>query len=429
MQNENSVTSGTTGASSPRGVFKSLVPGLRKALAEEGYVTPTPIQTQCIPPLLLGRDVLGVAQTGTGKTAAFALPLLQHMAKNSKPRKRGRPRALVLAPTRELANQINESFKVYGRHMASKTAVVYGGVRQNPQVRDLSKGPEVLIATPGRLLDLMGQGFANLGSVECFILDEVDRMLDMGFINDIRKIIGKIPRERQTMFFSATMAGKMKPLADSMLNNPVEVRITPEKPTVDGVEQKVFFVSRYDKDDLLGHILADPSVSKAIVFTQMKHTANKVVQKLSKSGVRGVAIHGNKSQAARTKSLEGFKSDKYDVLVATDVAARGLDVDSISHVINYDLPVEAETYVHRIGRTARAGAMGDAISFCCRDDRMYLRDIERLLGKDVPVDIEQPYHSETVRLSRDMPAKTPNRGGRSSGGSGGSYRSRSRRRR
>lgn len=403
-------------AKAPRGVFKSLIPGLRKALEAEGYVTPTPVQTQCIPPLLRGRDILGTAQTGTGKTAAFALPLLQYLTQNAAQRKPGTPRALILAPTRELAAQIAESMNTYGRFLAVRTVIVFGGVKQGSQVTNLKRGVDVLVATPGRLLDLMGQGFIDLGKVETLVLDEVDRMLDMGFIPDIRKILAKIPRDRQTMFFSATMASSMKPLADSMLRDPVEVRIEPEKPTIDSIEQRVFYVSKYDKDDLLVSILADPSVSKAIVFTQMKHTANKVAKKLAKGGIRGTAIHGNKSQNARTHSLEGFKSNRYSVLVATDVAARGLDVDAVTHVINYDMPAEAETYIHRIGRTARAGAGGDAISFCSRADKASLRDIEKLLGKTVPVHTEHPYHSDAVRDSVFIPDKP----------SGGSYRRRRR---
>lgn len=399
-------------AKSPRGVFKSLIPGIRRALEAEGYVTPTPVQTQCIPPLLNGRDVLGTAQTGTGKTAAFALPMLQHLSKNSVPRKPGTPRVLILAPTRELAAQIAESTKVYGQFLAVRTVIVFGGVKQGSQVTNLKKGVDVLVATPGRLLDLMGQGFINLSGVEIFILDEVDRMLDMGFIPDIRRILSKIPSKRQTMFFSATMAGNMKPLADSMLHNPVEVRIEPEKPAVDSIEQRVFYVSKYDKDDLLVSILEDPSVSKAIVFTQMKHTANKVAKRLAKGGIRGTAIHGNKSQNARTRSLEGFKSNRYDVLVATDVAARGLDVDSVTHVINYDLPAEAETYIHRIGRTARAGAGGDAISLCTRGDRGNLRDIEKLLGTTVKVNMDHPYHSEAAQRAVVVPESSPGRNNR-----------------
>lgn len=396
-------------AKSPRGVFKSLIPGIRKALEAEGYVTPTPVQTQCIPALLQGRDVLGTAQTGTGKTAAFALPTLQYISKNAAPRKPGTPRVLILAPTRELAAQIAESFNVYGQFLAVRTVIIFGGVKQGSQVTNLKKGVDVLVATPGRLLDLMGQGFVNLGGVETFILDEVDRMLDMGFIPDIRRILAKLPTERQTMFFSATMAGSMKPLADSMLNNPVEVRIEPEKPAVDSIEQRVFYVSKYDKDDLLVSILEDPAVCKAIVFTQMKHTANKLAKRLAKGGIRGTAIHGNKSQNARTQSLEGFKSNRYDVLVATDVAARGLDVDSVTHVINYDLPAEAETYIHRIGRTARAGAGGDAISLCTRGDRGNLRDIEKLLGKTVPVHMDHPFHSEAAQTAVVVPETSPGR--------------------
>ncbi|MCK4807871.1 MAG: DEAD/DEAH box helicase, partial [Candidatus Aegiribacteria sp.] len=388
----------------PKGIFGTLIPELQRALAAEGYTTPTPIQEQCIPHLLKGKDLLGVAQTGTGKTAAFALPLLQRLyGSNHRPRM-GTPRALILAPTRELAAQIGESIRTYGRFLNLRHSVIFGGVKQFHQVKALNKGIDILVATPGRLLDLMQQGFIHLNEVEVFILDEGDRMLDMGFIPDIKKIMSKIPAERQTLFFSATMPPKMVNLARTMVRNPIKITITPDQPVVESIAQKVLFVGKKNKDALLVSLLRDPKVYKALVFTQMKHTANRVVQKLSARGIPGAAIHGNKSQASRTRVLDDFKRGRFQVLVATDVAARGLDVDNITHVINYDLPMESETYVHRIGRTARAGANGSAISFCCAEDRAYLREIERLLGKPVPTEMEHPYHCyEAVRSSLPAP--------------------------
>ena len=388
----------------PRGVFSALIPELQRAVAAEGYVTPTPIQEQCIPQLLDGRDLMGTAQTGTGKTAAFALPLLQRLAANQRRPQKGAPRALILAPTRELAAQIAESFQTYGRFLRLRHTVVFGGVNQFHQVKALNRGVDILVATPGRLLDLMQQGFIHLNEVEVFILDEVDRMLDMGFIPDIKKVLSRIPAERQTLFFSATMPPTIVKLAHTMVSNPVRVSIAPDKPAVERIDQKVLFVGKRNKDALLVSLLSDPQVNKALIFTQMKHAANRVAQKLDAAGIQGTAIHGNKSQAARTKALDGFKRGQFRVLVATDVAARGLDVDDITHVINYDLPVEAETYVHRIGRTARAGADGDAISFCCAEDRAYLREIERLLGQPVPAEMEHAYHcDEAFRSSQPAP--------------------------
>ena len=387
----------------PEGAFAALIPEIQRAVAAEGYTTPTPIQEKCIPHLLEGRDVLGYAQTGTGKTAAFTLPLLQRLAADSRPPRKGAPRALILAPTRELAAQIAESIRTYGRFLRLSHTVIYGGVNQNPQVRALRRRVDILVATPGRLLDLMQQGFIRLDEVEVFILDEGDRMLDMGFMPDIKRILDKIPPRRQTLFFSATMSSKMVDVARPMVDNPVRVTITPDKPAVERITQKVLFVGKKDKDALLLSVLSDPAAHKVLVFTQMKHAANRVVQKLDSAGIRSNAIHGNKSQDARTKALASFKRGRCRVLVATDVAARGLDVDDITHVINYDLPMEAETYVHRIGRTARAGAAGDAISFCSAEDRAYLRAIERLLGKSVPQDMEHEYHCDEAFRSR-MPA-------------------------
>lgn len=389
-----------------RGVFGALIPEIQRAVAAEGYVTPTPIQEQCIPHLLEGRDLLGSAQTGTGKTAAFALPLLQRLSGRSHRPRKGTPRALILAPTRELAAQIEESIRTYGRFLRLRHTVIFGGVNQVNQVKALNRGVDILVATPGRLLDLMQQGFIHLNEVEVFILDEVDRMLDMGFIPDIKRVLSKLPAERQTLFFSATMVPKIMELAYTMVRNPVRVAIEPDKPTLDSIAQKVLFVGKRNKDALLVSLLGDPTINKALIFTQMKHAANKVAEKLCAAGIHGTAIHGNKSQAARTRALDGFRQGRYRVLVATDVAARGLDVDDITHVINYDLPAEAETYVHRIGRTARAGANGDAISFCCAEDRAYLREIERLLGRPVPAEMEHAYHSDEAFRSTQSVAKT-----------------------
>ncbi len=393
-----------------RGAFRALIPNLQRSVAAEGYVTPTPIQEQCIQHLLDGRDLLGTAQTGTGKTAAFVLPLLQRLAGTPRKVREGTPRALILAPTRELAAQIRESIETYGRFLRISSTVVFGGVNQCGQVKALSRGVDILAATPGRLLDLMQQGFIHLNEVEVFILDEVDRMLDMGFMPDIKRVLARIPARRQTLFFSATMPPDMEALARTMVRNPVRVSIAPEKPTVERIVQKVLFVGKKKKDALLASLLRNSRISKALVFTQMKHTANRVVKKLSNAGIQGAAIHGNKSQSARTQALDGFKQGRFRVLVATDVAARGLDVDDITDVINYDLPVEAETYVHRIGRTARAGAGGNAISFCCAEDRAYLREIERLLGNPVPREMKHAYHSDEAFRS-NLPAPKRSGGG------------------
>jgi len=395
----------------PKGAFGDLIPELQKAVTADGYVTPTPIQEQCIPHLLEGHDLLGCAQTGTGKTAAFALPLLQRLSGEYPRPRKGTPRALILAPTRELAAQIGDSIRTYGRFLFLKHTVIYGGVNQARQVKDLNRGVDILVATPGRLLDLTEQGYIHLNEVEVFILDEGDRMLDMGFIPDIKRVLQLVPADRQTLFFSATMAPKMVRLAHTMVNNPVRVTIKPEQPTLDTIAQKVLFVGKKNKDALLVSMLSTPQINKAIIFTQMKHSANRVAQKLNDAGIVGTAIHGNKSQSMRTKALDGFKKGRFRVLVATDVAARGLDVDDITHVINYDLPVEAETYVHRIGRTARAGASGDAISFCCAEDRAYLRDIERLLGEPVPAQMDHAYHCDDAFHSSQSAPKNFGRGG------------------
>jgi len=396
------------------GAFSELIPEIQRAIAAEGYAAPTPIQDKCIPPLLHGRDILGTAQTGTGKTAAFALPLLQRLAKHPRRVDQGTPRALILAPTRELAAQIGASIGTYGRFLRFRHTVIFGGVSQHGQVKALSRGVEILVATPGRLLDLVQQGFIHLEAVEVFILDEVDRMLDMGFLPDIKRVLARVPDRRQTLFFSATLPPKMETLAHSMVRNPVRVSITPEKPAVERIAQKVMFVGKAHKDALLVSLLDDQQVNKALIFTRMKYAANRVAKKLSTAGIEGAVIHGNKSQGARTRALDGFRRGQFRVLVATDVAARGLDVDDITHVINYDLPMEAETYVHRIGRTARAGAGGDAISFCTAEDRANLREIERLLGKPVPAEMEHLYHSDEAFRS-SQPALKPNNRERSRG--------------
>jgi ATP-dependent RNA helicase RhlE len=405
-----------TESSSPGGVFSELIPELRRALADTGYSVPTPVQSQCIPPLAAGRDLLGSAQTGTGKTAAFTLPLLQYVARNPRPPLRRTPRVLILAPTRELAAQIGESIRVYSSHLKISHTVVFGGVGQGPQERAMNRGVDFLVATPGRLLDLMGQGIINLREVEAFVLDEADRMLDMGFIRDIRKVIEQLPAKRQTLFFSATLSQEIVSLSKSMLRDPVRVTIAPEQPTVERIAQKVMFVDKGHKDALLVSLLSDSKVDKVIVFVQMKHVANKVADRLTKSGITAVAIHGNKSQGARTNALKGFKAGRVRVLVATDIAARGIDVDGITHVINYHLPIEAETYVHRIGRTARAGADGDAVSFCSASERDQLRDIERVIRKSIPVDDSHAHHSESAANAVGAEARPEPRGGQRGGG-------------
>jgi ATP-dependent RNA helicase RhlE len=373
----------------------NLIEPIQRAVREEGYTYPTPIQEAAIPSLLEGRDLLGCAQTGTGKTAAFALPIIQRLHLSPRKAEPRCARVLVLTPTRELAAQIHESFKVYGKHLGLKRAVVFGGVGQYPQVKALSRGVDVLVATPGRLLDLMSQKHLRLDRLEVFVLDEADRMLDMGFINDIRRVIAALPKKRHSLFFSATMPPEILRLADTMVIDPVKVEVTPSATTVERIDQKVMFVSRKDKRDLLEHVLKDTEVSRALVFTRTKAGANKVVRQLERARVQADAIHGNKSQTSRTKALEDFRRGKIRVLVATDIAARGIDVDGITHVINYDMPNIPDSYVHRIGRTARAGADGIAISFCDNEERAYLKDIQRLIRANVPVSEDHPWHIPT----------------------------------
>jgi ATP-dependent RNA helicase RhlE len=366
-----------------------LTPPLLRALAEEGYRQPTPIQLEAIPHVLAGKDLLGCAQTGTGKTAAFALPILQRLSRNLGPKRRG-ARVLVLVPTRELAVQVAESFSTYGRHLSLSTTMIFGGVGQGNQVAALRRGVDTVVATPGRLLDLMEQGHVYLQDVETLVLDEADRMLDMGFINPIRRIISKLPARRQNLLFSATMPAPIASLADSILRNPAKVAVNPVASTVQAITQRVLFVEREDKRPLLREILRDPAMTRVLVFTRTKHGADRVTRDLEKASVRAEAIHGNKSQGARQKALASFRAGRIRVLVATDIAARGIDVDGVSHVINFELPNEPESYVHRIGRTARAGAKGVALSFCDRDERAYLRDIERLTRERIEVVSNHP---------------------------------------
>ena len=358
----------------------NLIPALLNAIKEQGYTVPSPIQEQAIPPLLEGRDLIGCAQTGTGKTAAFALPILQNLAE-----KGGKGiRALILTPTRELAVQIYDSFKDYGVHLWLKSTVVYGGVRQGTQVRALEKGVDILIATPGRLTDLMNQGFIDLSHVETFVLDEADRMLDMGFINDIRKVQKSLPEERQTLLFSATMPTEIEHLAHSMLRDPVTIKVSPVTSTVEAINQWVYYVDKDNKKLLLRQIIKDPSMKNALVFTRTKHGADRVVKELAAGGIQAVAIHGDKRQGARQEALFRFKSGMVKVLVATDIAARGIDVPLLSHVINYNVPEEAETYIHRIGRTGRAGSGGHAITLCCYDELSHMQAVERVIKKQLP---------------------------------------------
>ena len=400
-----------------RGAFTKLISELQKAVSDQGYHTPTPIQEQVIAHQLDGRDLIGCAQTGTGKTAAFILPILQYLEKNPQPRVSRKNRALVLAPTRELAAQIGDSIKNYGRYLKISHVVIFGGVSQSPQVRAMARGVDILVATPGRLLDLMNQHHIQLNNTEIFVLDEADRMLDMGFIHDVKRIITKIPKKRQTLFFSATMDPEVVKLSEKIVDNAVFVSVTPDKPAVERIVQKVFFVDKNHKDDLLAQLLEAKHWNRVLVFVQMKHSADKVVKQLQSLKISAVAIHGNKSQGARTGALAKFKLGEIRVLVATDIAARGIDVDSISHVINYDLPNTPDTYIHRIGRTARAGAEGDAVSFCSASERDGLRAIEKMLRLTIPTKRDNSFYSKeadqaTGAAARPLPRVT--RGSRGS---------------
>ena len=378
-------------------VFGKLDQKLQHAVADAGYRTPTPIQEQAMPYLFEGRDLIGIAQTGTGKTAAFMLAILNHLWRVRRPRHIGHPRALVLSPTRELAAQTAENVRKYSKYCQLPFACVFGGVSQYGQVKDIKKGAETVIACPGRLIDLMTQGILYLDQVECFVLDEADRMLDMGFLPDIKRIISKLPKARQSLFFSATMSPAISKLAGELVQDPVQVTISPETPTVDKINQKVMFVEKACKDSLLIHLLkTHPEWTKVIVFTKMRHGADRVVKKLLRENVRCAAIHSDKTQGQRTRALDGFRHGEVRVLVATDIASRGIDVPDVSCVINMELPLETESYVHRIGRTARAGESGAAISFVTGEERAQLKAVERFIRKTIRVDRDQPYHSDAV---------------------------------
>ncbi|HEY5511364.1 MAG TPA: DEAD/DEAH box helicase [Prolixibacteraceae bacterium] len=385
-------------------LFRSLniIEPILKAVEEEGYTIPTPIQAEAIPIILQGTDLLGCAQTGTGKTAAFAIPILQLLSSNSIPGRKRKIRSLIVTPTRELAIQIEESFKAYGRHTGLTCTVVFGGVGQKPQTDALRNGVDILVATPGRLLDLMNQGFITLRDVEIFVLDEADRMLDMGFIHDVKKLLTALPKTRQSLFFSATMPPDIVKLAKTILNNPIKVSVTPDSSVVEIIQQSLYFVDKGNKSALLLEILKDQKIKTALVFTRTKHGANLVVKTLLKHNISAEAIHGNKAQSARQRALSNFKDQTTRILVATDIAARGIDVDDLQYVINYEIPNIPETYVHRIGRTGRAGAEGTAFSFCDAEEKEYLRDIEKLIGRKIPV-TENPMFP----LLDHNPVKTP----------------------
>jgi ATP-dependent RNA helicase RhlE len=413
-----------------------------KALQTEGYSTPTPIQEQSIPIVLKGYDLIGLAQTGTGKTAAFALPILDILHEDNRNQKGYKHiRTLILTPTRELASQIGDSFAAYGRHTGLKHEVIFGGVSQVPQVQSLRIGTDILIATPGRLLDLMNQGYVHLDYLEIFVLDEADRMLDMGFIHDVKKVIKVLPVDRQTLFFSATMPNEVSSLAESILYKPERVEVTPVSSTAETVDQSIYYVNGKDKIDLLVHVINEQKIQRTLVFARTKHGADKLAKNLKKAGIRADAIHGDKSQGARQAALSSFKEGKLKVLVATDIAARGIDVDNLTHVINYDLPNVPESYVHRIGRTGRAGASGIALSFVNGEERAYLKDIQKLINKQIPT-VSHPYEDTSGYIASEPKSQDRrnggggsrnrggggaggNRGGGARGGSGGGNRPRS----
>lgn len=409
-----------------------LIEPIRRALADENYEVPTPIQAQTIPAALDGDDILGCAQTGTGKTAAFALPILDYLGRMNERAIPNRPLALVLAPTRELAIQIGDSFEAYGRYLKLKIALIFGGVKQGAQVRALDRGAHVLVATPGRLLDLMEQGYIKLDELEIFVLDEADRMMDMGFLPDLKRIIRELPRDRQSLFFSATVPPKIRDLSQSLLIDPVSVNVTPKKKSVSLIDQQLMYVDRSEKIQTLVDIFRDQHVDQAIVFTRTKRGANMVMQRLERKRISAAAIHGNKSQNARQRALLAFRENRVQVLVATDVAARGIDIEGVTHVINYDVPTDPESYVHRIGRTGRAGAEGVAITLCTTDERSELRDIERLIGTKIPLGEGQKEPTGPIVKKKKVPrgggggrrASTPRnqRGGGGAGTSRGSRR-------
>lgn len=392
----------------------SLNTAILRALSEEGYQRPTEIQQSAIPVLLAGNDLLGTAQTGTGKTAAFSLPILHMLDERKRSATRTSSkhiRSLILTPTRELALQIETSLRTYGRHLSIRTAVILGGVPEGSQIRALRDNPDILVATPGRLLDLMNQGYVRLDKIEMFVLDEADRMLDMGFVHDVRRIVSKLPESRQTMFFSATLSKEISELASSMLKNPTRVEITPSASVSMNITQKVLFVEQSDKRDLLNNVLKDKTIQRVLVFTRTKHRANRIMQQIAKHGISADVIHSNKSQNARQRALAAFDSGKVKVLVATDIVARGIDVEGISHVINYELPNDPESYVHRIGRTARAGAVGTALSFCDADEVAILKSIEKMTKCPLTAVVDHPFHSTTIaalhRRSENMISVRP----------------------
>jgi ATP-dependent RNA helicase RhlE len=393
----------------------NLIEPILKSLKEEGYTIPTPVQMQAIPIVLEGKDLIGCAQTGTGKTAAFAVPILQLLSKNKTFDRKKKIRSLIVTPTRELAIQIEESFRAYGRYTGLTCTVVFGGVNQNPQTNALKNGVDILVATPGRLLDLMNQGFISLKDIEIFVLDEADRMLDMGFIHDVRRLIAVLPQKRQSLFFSATMPPEIVRLAGSIVYKPVRVEVTPSASTVEIVDQFVYFIDRGNKNSLLLELLKNEKIKTALVFTRTKYGADKVVRVLKKKNISAEAIHGNKAQNARQKALSGFKAQTTRVLVATDIAARGIDVDDLEYVINFEIPNISETYVHRIGRTGRAGAKGTAISFCDAEEKEYLMDIEKLISRKIKVVDDHPFplldHNPVNSIRQQHNNRLPNRSG------------------
>ncbi len=414
-------------------IFKDLriVEPILKALKAKGYTSPTPIQEQSIPILLRGKDLLGCAQTGTGKTAAFAIPIIQHLyLEEDNSRKKARKiKALVVTPTRELALQIADSFTDYAKYTGIKNTVIFGGVKQGAQTQALRGGGDVLVATPGRLLDLMNQGFISLNHIEYFVLDEADHMLDMGFIHDIKKIIAKLPTERQSLFFSATMPAAIVSLSQKILGNPEKVTIKPNQATAERVEQAVYFVTKSDKRKLLVHLLKTEEIDSVLIFSRTKYGADKIVKLLKRADIKAEAIHGNKSQGARQRALGNFKSGRTEVLIATDIAARGIDVDQLSYVINYDLPNVSETYVHRIGRTGRASASGIALSFCDVDERVYLKKIEELIQQQIPVISDHPFVDDSPQVKSKSAVSKPQNSSKQDHSKGKNHRKNNKKRR
>ena len=397
-----------------------LIEPVLKALTNEGYTTPTPIQEQAIPVILQNRDLLGCAQTGTGKTAAFAIPILQlmHQQKQAAAPGPNRIKALILTPTRELAIQIEESFKAYGKYLDLKHLVIFGGVSQFSQVQAIRRGIDILVATPGRLLDLMNQRHISLQDIKFFVLDEADRMLDMGFVHDVKRIIAKLPAKRQTLFFSATMPPEIQQLANILLTNPVKVEVTPVSSTADTIQQSLYYTEKMNKRALLIYLLKDSSIESALVFSRTKHGADRIAKDLTRAGIRAEAIHGDKAQNVRQNTLNNFKARKTRVLVATDIAARGIDIDELTHVINFELPNVPETYVHRIGRTGRAGASGMAISFCDYEEKIFLKDIQKLIAKAIPVVSGHPFDVPLMHSIPQLTTQSSSPGRWKSGGGG-----------